>query len=358
MGHAAPAEDPRHGIATTAAPCPGGIKGDCVYAVSGGISPVVTTNEAYSTETNAWLTLPPIPTARASAAAATAPCPEGLGLRGACVYVFGGNDLVNPVHKTVQAYSPATNTWATLRPMQTARVGHGGAAAPCPGALGLRGTCVYAFGGGNEDSTYLSSAEVYSPVTNTWMYLPDMPSPRWDGPGGASAPCPDGMTDGCVYALGGLGTGPTLDTVDAYSPFTNVWVSLPSMPTPHREFAAEGAPCPKNTKRSCVYAVGGATEASGAPSAIVEAFAIEHTPAKHHPKPKPSDHTKPSDHPKPSGHTKPSDHPKPPADDFEDDDLLEPAPGDGAQLPKSGTRDTPPPPVVGLPYRPSQTKKP
>ncbi|MEV6583273.1 kelch repeat-containing protein [Streptomyces sp. NPDC051582] len=331
-----PMKTARNSLASTTAPCPGGVKGDCVYAIGGAQgNTALATNEAYSTETNAWLSLPPMPTPRAAMAAATAPCPEELGLRGACVYVFGGNSMAvaDAILTTVEAYSPATNTWATLPPLRVRRIGHAGAAGTCPEGLGLHGACVYAFGGLSPDGT-LAAAEVYSPVTNAWMDLPDMPTRRGDGLGGAFAPCPDGMADGCVYALGGL-NGTTLDTVEAYSPAANAWVTLPSMPTPHRELGAAAAPCPKNTRRSCVYAVGGQTNNSSSDTAVVEAFAIEHTPAKDGTEPKPS-----TSAPEPAPF---------PADGLTDD-LLSPVPG-GAP-PGTVLRDTPPaPPVTGLPYR-------
>lgn len=279
---------PRFGQSSTTAPCPDGVEGDCVYAIGGlfGGSGPQTTAEAYSTETNAWLTVRSMPTARVNTAAATAPCPDGLGLRGTCVYVFGGTDGVTTL-TTVEAYSPATNTWATLTPLQTARAAHAGAAAPCPGDLGLKGTCVYAIGGGNTTTPDLASAEVYSPVLNAWQHLPDMPTARSDAPGAAKAPCPEGMSDGCVYVLGGLKGATGLTTNEAYSPVTNAWVTLPSMPTPHREHGVAAAPCPKNTKNDCVYAYGG-LDAAGASTATAEAFAIERGNAGPKPQPKPS----------------------------------------------------------------------
>lgn len=310
---------PRFGQATTTAPCPDGVEGDCVYAIGGlfGGSGAQTTAEAYSTETNVWLTVRSMPTARVNAAAATAPCPDGLGLRGTCVYVFGGSDGVNPTLTTVEAYSPATNTWATLTPLQTPRATHAGTAAPCPGDLGLKGTCVYAIGGGNTTTPDLASVEVYSPLLNAWQFVPDMPTARSDAPGAATAPCPEGMSDSCVYVLGGLNGATGLTTAEAYSPVTNAWVTLPSMPTPHREFGAAAAPCPKNTKNDCVYAFGG-LGTGDAQTATAEAFAIER--AKTSPSPKP----------------KPSTQPRPPADDpFEDS-----PPATPSDAPKAGPGTT------------------
>ncbi|MGR4882862.1 Kelch repeat-containing protein [Streptomyces sp. LARHCF249] len=276
----------RLGQASTTAPCPDGARGDCVYAIGGsfGAGPIQATAEAYSTKTNAWLTVRSMPTARVNAAAATAPCPGGLGLRGTCVYVFGGTDLVAPVLTTVEAYSPATNTWATLTPLQTPRTALAGAAAPCPGDLGLKGTCVYAIGGGNATTPELASVEVYSPALNAWQYVPDLPTARISS-AAAAAPCPEGISDGCVYVLGGFNGATTLDTAEAYSPVTNAWVTLPSMPTARRQHGVAAAPCPKNTGNDCVYAFGGLNTA-GTETASTEAFAIERGDGD--PKPHPS----------------------------------------------------------------------
>jgi hypothetical protein len=91
-----------------------------------------------------------MPTGRSNLAGATAPCPTGLhGLKGTCVYATGGHNYVTGFPDTVEAYSPATNTWAILPPMPTGRSNLAGATAPCPTGLhGPRGTCVYAIGGG------------------------------------------------------------------------------------------------------------------------------------------------------------------------------------------------------------------
>ncbi|MFE9931514.1 Kelch repeat-containing protein [Streptomyces sp. NPDC005533] len=282
-----PLKTPRSFLSATTAPCPGGVKGDCVYAI-GGTGPLGApsrTTEAYSTETGVWLSLPPVPTARIAPAAATAPCTEGLGLGGTCVYVFGGSVAAGTGLTTVEAYSPATNHWATVTSLQIGRANHAGAAAPCPADLGLRGTCVYAIGGVPANAR--SSVEVYSPVLNGWRHLPDIPTGRDDGPGATTAPCPEGISDGCVYVLGGAGAGGLLNNFEAYSPVSNTWVTLPSIPTGHRQTAAATAPCPKRPKSSCVYAVAGFVD-STLDSGTTEAFAIERPPAGHRPQPAPT----------------------------------------------------------------------
>lgn len=292
---------PRLSAAATTAPCPDGIRGDCVYALGGygpGGAPALNSVEAYSTETNAWLTVKPLPTARGQAAAATAPCPDGVGLRGECVYVFGGADG-GPLD-TVEAYSPQTNTWATLTPLQIARFAHGGAAAPCPGDLKLKGTCVYAISGTGAGP--LASVEVYSPILNQWQYAADIPTPR-NSFGTAAAHCPDGIENGCVYTAGGTSTAvPVMDTFEAYSPVANAWVTLPPVPTGRFGLGSATAHCPKNRHSECVYAVGGST---GAPTGVTEAFAIERDPSR------PDEPTPPRPDPNTNPGTPPYQHDRP-----------------------------------------------
>ena len=71
---------------------------------------------------------------------------------------------------------------------------------------------IYVFGGQN-DSGFLNSAEVYTPSTNSWAQLPPMPTARY-GMGAALG------ADGHIYVVGGQNgpTGPneTLATVEVY----------------------------------------------------------------------------------------------------------------------------------------------
>jgi hypothetical protein len=263
----------RSGLSAAAAPCPDGLRGACVYAIGGFNGPgVVNSVEAYSPAANTWTTLPALPTARAQLAVTAAPCPKDVGrLRGTCVYAIGGQDAANTLN-TVEAYSPATNTWATLRALPGPRLLLAATAASCPAARGLRGTCVYAIGGRNGTGL-LNTVEAYSPATNTWTTLPALPTARADL-AVAAAPCPSGVENGCVYAIGGLSRG-ALNTVEMYSPAADAWVTLPSMPTARFGLAASTGPCPKGPRSPCVYAFGGADD-RGNPLARAEAFAIEH----------------------------------------------------------------------------------
>ncbi|MCW7940587.1 hypothetical protein AAW14_00550 [Streptomyces hygroscopicus] len=228
-----------------------------MFAFGGFNGSDLNTMEAYSPATNTWATLPSMPTARHALAGAAAPCPRGVdGLEGTCVFAIGGRNGSGFL-STVEAYSPATNTWATLPSMPTARESLAGATAPCPkGVDGREGTCVFAIGGDNPG--FLNTVEAYSPSANTWATLPSMPTAR-TALAAAAAPCPkgvDGLRGTCVFAIGGFG-GTFLNTVEAYSPSANTWATLPPLPTARDGLAAATAPCPDVLRGTCVYAVGG-----------------------------------------------------------------------------------------------------
>ncbi|MFE1311743.1 kelch repeat-containing protein [Streptomyces sp. NPDC058755] len=158
----------------------------------------------------------------------------------------------------------AQSAWVAVPHMPTARNGLGGTSAPCPKGEGFRGTCVYAIGGQNANSPALGTVEAYSPATNTWRSLPQLPTPRY-AVTATTAPCPQavrGLAGTCGYAIGGF-TGtqwpdPAHDvgTVEAYSPATNTWRTPPQLPTTRSFAAATTAPCPPavaGLRGSCVY---------------------------------------------------------------------------------------------------------
>lgn len=274
---------PRTRVAATTAPCPGlaGLFGNCVYALGGGNdTSAVATVEAYSPATNRWVSLPPLPNARAYMAAGTAPCPPGVtGLTGTCVYASGGSVGLNLAGSTnmVEAYSPATNRWATLRSLPTSHGAGAGAAVPCPHAvLSQQQTCVYVAGGfpgPAQPEENHRKVEAYYPGANVWATLPSLLTIR-TLLAGAAAPCPARPAETCFYTFGGTASGVPLDTVESYNPLDNVWSTLPSLPTARSSLAGATAPCPANLNRTCVYAIGG-TDAGGNPVPTVEAFDIE-----------------------------------------------------------------------------------
>ncbi|MFJ7156215.1 Kelch repeat-containing protein [Streptomyces sp. NPDC101118] len=309
----------RRAPASAAAPCPPGQAGTCVYTVGGqaGTSQVATI-ESYNRITNAWSTLPPMPTRRSHAAAVAAPCPPGQS--GTCVYVIGGlvtEGETATFQSAVESYNPVTNAWSILAPLRTPRSGLAAAAAPCP--PGQSGTCVYAVGGSSNAAPVTGLAESYNPANNAWSTVATMPVPR-ALLGSAAAACPPGQQGTCVYAVGGFDTAPTtavhsynpatnvwspvaplpvgrwaagtaastcppgqsgvcvytmggvnLSSVQSYNPASNLWTDLPPMPTPRTHLAAAAMQCPTGVAGNCVYATGGVAD-QGVVSGALEAL--------------------------------------------------------------------------------------
>ncbi|MFI6104150.1 Kelch repeat-containing protein [Streptomyces sp. NPDC051310] len=319
----------RTGHGTTTAPCPEEVDGlgdgRCVYVIGGHPLEAALSAHAYSPGTRTWAKLPSMSVGRSGLSAVTAPCPRNTeALRGICVYAVGGTNGGGSL-TTVEAYSPATNTWAKVAPMTTARAFLGAATAPCPqGVEGLRGLCVYAVAGaartpapgtgtgtgaghgtgtgtgtetgtghgsgtgtgsgtghgtgsGSETKT-LATVEAYSPATDTWATLPSLPTPR-RSLGVAAASCPRAMVSHaptCVYAVGGNDTAEPVSTVEVFDPESRAWVKLPSAPTARRGMGVVSGPCPGTSTlagTSCVYGIGGSPTAQLTAVATTEVFA-------------------------------------------------------------------------------------
>ncbi|MEE1753178.1 Kelch repeat-containing protein [Streptomyces sp. SP18CS02] len=276
----------RSGHGTTTAPCPEAVpglgQGSCVYVIGGHPLEAALSAHAYSPETKTWATLPSMTVGRSGLAAVTAPCPRSVAeLRGPCVYAVGGTNGGGSLDR-VEAYSPATNKWVTLPSMSTGRGFLGGAAAPCPvGVASLRGTCVYVVGGTtiSADATKTSNTvEAYSPVTNSWATVASLPTAR-RSLGVASASCPRGKGGGsplCVYAIGGSDTGEPLGAVESYNPLSGKWSALAAVPTARRGMGVTSGPCPEDAgsrRGSCVYGIGGSPTAKTSAVGTVEVFA-------------------------------------------------------------------------------------
>jgi N-acetylneuraminic acid mutarotase len=222
----------RSGLAATAG------RDGRIYAI-GGFPPQNTGNgslntvAAYTPATNSWASVAPMPTARAVLAAATGS--DGR------IYAIGGNILgfnFHDVFNTVEAYTPATNSWSSVAPMPTARFG----LAATAGGDGR----IYALGG--TGNGVLNTVEAYSPGTNRWATVAPMATARTDF---AAATGPDGR----IYAIGGNGkAGGGLSTVEAYTPSTNRWATVASMPTVRANLAAATGPDGR------IYAIGGSAK--------------------------------------------------------------------------------------------------
>ena len=272
------------------AACPGSTD-DCVYVLGGG-----RTVQAYDVSTSTWISsdtggacanasvLACMPASMTGFGAAVDDCPGGS--TDSCIYVIGGTNQSSTVAQTVQAYDPATNTWASsdaggacansavLLCMPTARTGLGVAAGTCPGS---EDQCIYAIAGLNAGSNAVGAVEAYDPDSNSWISseaggtcadaadLACMPTPRanFATSGGT---CPD-SDDWCLYTMGGY-NGSVDRTVETYDPSTNTWISsdaggscansavLACLPTAAEDAGGSTGPCPGSTD-TCLYVSGG-----------------------------------------------------------------------------------------------------
>lgn len=148
----------RSALTAASAPCPSGQAGTCVYAIGGYNGSVLATVESYNPTTNAWSPVASMTTSRMDLSSAAAPCPRGQ--TGTCVYAVGGS-VSGGVTASVESFNPVTNAWTTLPSMPTPRSGLAAATAACP--PGETGTCVYAVGDFGAGGAAVGTLEALDP---------------------------------------------------------------------------------------------------------------------------------------------------------------------------------------------------
>jgi N-acetylneuraminic acid mutarotase len=178
-----------------------------IYAIGGNTSGVTNSVEAYSPGTNSWAYLASMRTARGALTAVTGPDGRIYAIGGSTTGVKGTSSPTN----TVEAYTPSTNSWATVAPMPTARMNLAAATGP--------DGRIYVIGGGNG-STCCNTVEAYNPTTNSWAAVASLATAR-NALGAATGP------DGRIYAIAGDVRG-TQDTVEAYDTTPNPVVPPPA----------------------------------------------------------------------------------------------------------------------------------
>ncbi len=190
-----------------------------IYAMGG--SPTAAAKEvvAYTPGANAWTKLASLPSGRPGLAAAASQ--DGR------IFAIGG-EVSGGVLDRVDAYSPGTDTWAAATKMPTAR-------AFLAVVTGLDGR-IYAIGGTTGVNTPVGTVEIYTPSTNSWTTGAAMPTPRFSLGAALGA-------DGRIYAIGGNTStepqGATSTTkVEVYTPGTNTWATVKSLPTGRRALSA------------------------------------------------------------------------------------------------------------------------
>lgn len=184
-----------------------------VYAIGGANSTgtVLRTVQSYSPNTNSWTTRASLPAARQTGNGAVAI--NGL------IYVAGGHDATGALTRTLYAYKISTNLWSTKAAMPVF--------SSCGGSAVIAGK-LYVFSGCTRSST---GAQItagllhrYDPGTNTWSTLRASPVARFQ-------PVVSSI-NGKLYVVGG-NTALSVATgyVDMYDPETNTWTARAIMPT-------------------------------------------------------------------------------------------------------------------------------
>jgi len=139
-------------------------------------------------------------------------------ISGTRVLAAGGLRPSGPTASS-EIFDSRTRRWSRAASLSTPRIAHVG--------VTLRGGRVLVAGGGGFSATsrptYLSSAEIYNPATNSWASAGKMLIERAN----AAATL---LADGRVLVVGGLNSfGPGLASAEIYNPATNSWASAGEM---------------------------------------------------------------------------------------------------------------------------------
>jgi hypothetical protein len=176
----------------------------------------------------------------------------GMSAAGTRLYYVGGADGEGLSLSAASVFDVARNTWTTLPPLLSARIG--------PAVVSDGDNRIYAIGGYVDSAPPVDEsnpAEVFDPSADAWAGLPA--TPALDSFGAAVV-----GRDGKVYVVAHASTL-------AYDPAAGAWTSLPSPSTPR----AGGAAAVGSDGR--IYVFGGTTEATSGsglwvPSASSDVF--------------------------------------------------------------------------------------
>jgi hypothetical protein len=182
--------------------------------VAGGASSsgALASAELYNPVTNTWSAAASMHTGRSSHTATL--------LQSGKVLVAGGVTTGDMDVSSAELYDPANNTWSPAGSMSTRREGH--TATLLPGGKVLVAGGYYYIGGDH----FLSSAELYNPVSNSWSSAGSMITPR-------ESHTATLLPGGKVLVAGGYYfDGTTLHSLSAaelYDPVSNSWSSAAAM---------------------------------------------------------------------------------------------------------------------------------
>ena len=137
--------------------------------------------------------------------------------------VAGGDDSKAAPKPSADLYDPHSGTWAPTGPMAALRADHAAALLPDGRVLVV--------GGADPSGAMLATAEIFDPATKAWTSAPNMNATRQS----ASATT---LPDGKVLVAGGFGLdsggteGGYLSSAEVYDPVANTWEAIDPMITP------------------------------------------------------------------------------------------------------------------------------
>jgi subtilisin family serine protease len=184
-----------------------------LYAIGGSNSAnaVLKTVQAYSPSTNSWTTKASLPAVRQAGNGAVAI--NGI------IYLPGGHDATNALTKTLYAYNSSTNSWSSKTPLPV--FGSCGGSAVIAGKIYVFSGCTRSGTGAQVPAAFLHR---YDPSTNTWTALHPAPASHFQPFVGAIA--------GKLYVVGGnTASNTATGRLDVYDPATNSWTTRAPMPT-------------------------------------------------------------------------------------------------------------------------------
>jgi N-acetylneuraminic acid mutarotase len=223
FGSAAPSPARAEGAAAT--------HGGHLYSVGGRFGSPLNDLDRYTPESDSWVSLANMPTARRGLAVA------GVGN---ALYAIGGSTGTSPCGGAplsgVERYDIETDTWTTVASLPSPRSDLAAVA---------RGGKIYVFGGcTGSTAAVLDDVDVYNPGTDSWSTAPaDMPTARSSMYGAAAK-------GNRIYVIGGQANGAQLATNEFYKVPSDSWGT--DTPRPH-----PGAEMGVVSHGGRIYTVGG-----------------------------------------------------------------------------------------------------